>query len=325
MVKKLGMCVATMFVSLLLTFFVIEIMPGDPVDTLAQEYVRTQNLIYEVAYQKAKNALNYDPTIPVSERFINYTIGALTGDLGQSMSFKQSVNTIVLGALPWTLLVCTLSLSLAFTIGVLLGIYIAWKRSKPLDTILTIAQSIFGAIPDYIVGYLFIILFAVHLGWFPARGSYSSSVVPAFSVEFILSVLWHCILPVFTVFITTVTGWIISMKAMALSVLGEDYIHYAKARGISQKRILITYVGRNSILPMITSVAISFGFMFGGSPLIENLFVYPGIGYYLGQAINRRDYPLMQGMFLMIIMMVLIAGLVAEFLYAKLNPRLREE
>lgn len=115
------------------------------------------------------------------------------------------------------------------------------------------------------------------------------------------------------------------MKANCLSVLGEDYINYAKARGISNKRIIFSYLGRNAMLPMVTSVAISFGMMFGGSPLIENLFVYPGVGYYLTTAISRRDYPLMQGMFLMIIVMVLISGLIAEFLNTRLNPRLREK
>jgi peptide/nickel transport system permease protein len=137
--------------------------------------------------------------------------------------------------------------------------------------------------------------------------------------------LHHAALPVLAYFVTTLAGWIMGMKASCMSVLGEDYINYARARGLSNKRIVFSYVGRNAVLPMVTSVAISFGMMFGGSPLIENLFVYPGVGYYLSTAISRRDYPLMQGMFLMIIVMVLLSGLVAEFLYTVLNPRLREK
>ncbi|EEH98622.1 MULTISPECIES: ABC transporter permease [Clostridium] len=115
------------------------------------------------------------------------------------------------------------------------------------------------------------------------------------------------------------------MKANCMSVLGEDYINYAKARGISDRRIVFSYLGKNAMLPMVTSVAISFGMMFGGSPLIENLFIYPGVGYYLTTDISRRDYSLMQGMFLMIIVMVLLSGIFAEFLNTKLNPRLREK
>ncbi|MBM6837619.1 ABC transporter permease, partial [Clostridium saudiense] len=214
---------------------------------------------------------------------------------------------------------------LSFTVGVILGIYVAWKRSKILDGVLTGYQAVLGSIPDYIVAYLLVLLFSLTLGLFPSKGAYNSAVTPGFNLEFILNVLSHAALPILAYFLTTLAGWIMGMKANCMSVLGEDYINYAKARGISNKRIIFSYLGRNAILPMVTSVAISFGMMFGGSPLIENLFVYPGVGYYLTTAISRRDYPLMQGMFLMIIVMVLLSGVFAEFLNTKLNPRLREK
>ena len=323
--KKLVTCILTMIVSLLLIFFVIQSMPGDPVKTLAQDYIRTGQMTYDQAYNKAKLALNYDPDEPVLNRFVTYVKGIATGNLGQSMSFKESVSTIVLEALPWTLLVCSISLFLSFSVGVILGIYVAWKRSKVLDGVLTGYQAILGSIPDYIVAYLLVLLFSLILGLFPSKGAYSSTVTPGFNFEFIISVLKHAALPILAYFLTTLAGWIMGMKANCLSVLGEDYINYAKARGISNKRIIFSYLGRNAMLPMVTSVAISFGMMFGGSPLIENLLVYPGVGYYLTTAISRRDYPLMQGMFLMIIVMVLLSGVFAEFLNTRLNPRLREK
>lgn len=323
--KKLVTCILTMIVSLLLIFFVIQSMPGDPVKTLAQDYIRTGQMTYDQAYNKAKLALNYDPDEPVLNRFVTYVKGIATGNLGQSMSFKESVSTIVLEALPWTLLVCSISLFLSFSVGVILGIYVAWKRSKVLEGVLTGYQAILGSIPDYIVAYLLVLLFSLILGLFPSKGAYSSTVTPGFNFEFIISVLKHAALPILAYFLTTLASWIMGMKANCLSVLGEDYINYAKARGISNKRIIFSYLGRNAMLPMVTSVAISFGMMFGGSPLIENLFVYPGVGYYLTTAISRRDYPLMQGMFLMIIVMVLLSGVFAEFLNTRLNPRLREK
>ena len=300
-------------------------MPGDPVETLTQEYMKTGQLGYDQAYAKAKIALNYDPDVPILQRFTTYVKGIASGNLGQSMAFKESVSKIVLGALPWTLLVCSISLFLSFMVGVILGIYVAWKRSKLLDGVITGYQAVVGSIPDYIVAYLLVLLFSLTLGIFPSKGAYSSNVTPGFNLAFIGSVLSHAALPIFSYFLTTLAGWIMGMKANCLSVLGEDYINYAKARGISNKRIIFSYLGRNAMLPMVTSVAISFGMMFGGSPLIENLFVYPGVGYYLTTAISRRDYPLMQGMFLMIIVMVLISGLIAEFLNTRLNPRLREK
>ena len=323
--KKVLTCILTMLTSLLLIFFVIQAMPGDPVETLTQEYMKTGQLGYDQAYAKAKIALNYDPDVPILQRFTTYVKGIASGNLGQSMAFKESVSKIVLGALPWTLRVCSISLFLSFMVGVILGIYVAWKRSKLLDGVITGYQAIVGSIPDYIVAYLLVLLFSLTLGIFPSKGAYSSNVTPGFNLAFIGSVLSHAALPIFSYFLTTLAGWIMGMKANCLSVLGEDYINYAKARGISNKRIIFSYLGRNAMLPMVTSVAISFGMMFGGSPLIENLFVYPGVGYYLTTAISRRDYPLMQGMFLMIIVMVLISGLIAEFLNTRLNPRLREK
>ena len=323
--KKVLTCILTMLTSLLLIFFVIQAMPGDPVETLTQEYMKTGQLGYDQAYAKEKIALNYDPDVPILQRFTTYVKGIASGNLGQSMAFKESVSKIVLGALPWTLLVCSISLFLSFMVGVILGIYVAWKRSKLLDGVITGYQAVVGSIPDYIVAYLLVLLFSLTLGIFPSKGAYSSNVTPGFNLAFIGSVLSHAALPIFSYFLTTLAGWIMGMKANCLSVLGEDYINYAKARGISNKRIIFSYLGRNAMLPMVTSVAISFGMMFGGSPLIENLFVYPGVGYYLTTAISRRDYPLMQGMFLMIIVMVLISGLIAEFLNTRLNPRLREK
>lgn len=323
--KKVMTCLITMLTSLLLVFFVIQAMPGDPVNTLAQEYMKTNQLPYDQALSKAKIALNYDPDIPVMERFFTYVKNISTGNLGQSMSYKGQVSDIVLGALPWTLLVCSVALFLSFTVGVILGIYVAWKRSNILDGAITAYQAIFGSIPDYIVAYLLILLFSVGLGLFPSKGAYNSDVTPGFNIKFISDVLYHAALPILAYFVTTLAGWIMGMKASCMSVLGEDYVNYAKARGLSNKRIIVSYLGRNAILPMVTSVAISFGMMFGGSPLIENLFVYPGVGYYLNTAISRRDYPLMQGMFLMIIIMVLLSGVIAEFLYTRLNPRLKEK
>jgi peptide/nickel transport system permease protein len=324
MLKKIMTALLTLLVSLVLVFFIVQAMPGNPVDALTRQYMTGNQLPYDIAYERAKAALNYNPDIPVMQRFFAYVGGMLSGNLGQSMSYKESVSTIVLGALPWTLLVCSISLLLSFVVGNFLGLFVAWKRSKVMDSVLTGYQAIFGSIPDYIVAYLIIAVFSVALGWFPSRGAYSSDVVPGWNFPFILDVLYHASLPILSYFVTTVAAWVIGMKAICMGILGEDYINYAHARGLSKNRILTTYLGRNALLPQITGLAITFGFMFGGAPLIENLFVYPGVGFYLNSAIGRRDYPLMQGMFLMIIVMVLVSGIVADLLNVKLNPRLKE-
>lgn len=313
-----------MVFAMVVMFLVVQYMPGNPVETLAAEIARTQNLEAAIAYQKAVSMLNYDPNVPVLLRLARYIAGIAGGNFGQSLVYQRPVLTLVLGALPWTLLVLTISLALSFAVGIVLGIIIAWKRKRSLNALLTIYQAVFGSIPDYIIAYLLVFLFAVSLGWFPARGPYSVTVTPGPNWAFISSVLQHAFLPVLAYFLTTVATWTIGMKANAQSVLGEDYVAYATARGLSKRRILTSYVGRNSVLPMVTTLAVAFGFMFGGSPLIENLFLYPGLGYYLNKAIAGRDYPLMQGMYFIMMIVVVLSGLLAEQLYTVLNPRLRE-
>jgi peptide/nickel transport system permease protein len=322
--KKLLISLVTVLFAMVVMFVVIQNMPGNPVDTLAAEISRTENLEMNQAHQKAISMLNYNPDIPLVERLAHYVAGIAQGNLGRSLIYQKPVLDLVLGALPWTLLVLTISLTLSFTVGVLMGIFIAWKRRPWLNSALTLYQSIFGSIPDYIIAYLLVFLFAVTLDWLPSRGPYSANVTPGPSWAFVSSVIQHAMLPVMAYFLTTVASWAIGMKANAQTVLGEDYVAYATARGLSQRRILISYVGRNSILPMITGLAVAFGFMFGGSPLIENLFLYPGVGYYLSSALARRDYPLMQGMYFIMIVVVVLSGLLAEWVYTVLNPRLRE-
>ncbi len=324
MAKKLLISLFTIFIALVVMFLIIQSMPGDPVDIMATDIMKRENVQYQIAYDRAKAILNYDPEMPMGQRFANYVKGIVSGNMGISMTYQKSVVSVVGGALPWTLLVVSMSLLISFTVGILLGIYIAWKRSKILNSVLIGYQSIFGAIPNYVIGYLLVFFFSVTLGAFPARGAYSTSVTPGFNGAFIADVMHHAFLPVFTYFLTTVAGWVLSMKANSLSVLGEDYITYAQVRGLPKRRILVTYLSKNAILPLVTSLAVSFGLLFGGSPLIENMFFYPGVGYYLNKAIASRDYPLMQGMFLIIIVMVVASSLVAEFLYKYLNPRLRE-
>lgn len=325
MLKKLLQSILTILIAMIIMFFIIEFMPGDPVDMLAVKIQKEQAVEYTRAYERAKAMLNYDPDVPMTQRFFSYIQGLSRGNLGRSMSYSKDVIELIGGALPWTFLLVSSSLLLSFAVGVLLGIYIAWTRSKVLNSLLIGYQSIFGAVPNYIIGYILVILFAVVWRILPARGAYSASVLPGFNLPFIKDVLVHALLPILTYFLTTVAGWTLSMKANSLSVLGEDYIAYAQVRGLSKRRILINYMTKNAILPLVTSLAVSFGLLFGGSPLVENLFSYPGVGRYLNYAITYRDYPLMQGMFLIIIIMVVSSSLVAEFLYIQLNPRLREK
>jgi len=313
----------TVLFAMTLTFILIRIMPGDPVDSMAMDMVRTQGMNYEEAYRQAKAILNYDPEVPIIVQYFSYVKQLARGSLGQSMIYKTSVVDIIGGSLPWTIFLLSISTLLAFLVGIIAGMYVAWKRKTILDPILSVYSSVMSSIPNYIVGLLLILVFSVWLKKLPSSGAYDTSVEPGFNWKFFGNVFKHSLMPIGAFFLTTVGNWALAMKGNAISVLGEDYVNAAKVRGLKQRRIILSYVGRNAILPLVTNLAITFGMMFGGSPLVENVFAYPGVGYFLNQSVGRRDFMLMQGMFLTITVAVVISNFIADILNSILDPRLR--
>ncbi len=324
-VKKLLLLVATVFFAMTVTFVIIRVMPGDPVETMAMTMVREQGIDYDSAYRQSQAMLNFDPDRPITDQYMDYLRDLSRGDLGMSMVYRAPVTTLVFAALPWTIFVFSTALFISFVLGVLVGMYVAWRRQTVLDPILSVYSSITGSIPSYILAFIFIMIFSVRLGWVPARGAYDSAIPPGLTMAYIGSVLLHAILPVSSNVVASLGMWGLSMKASAMSILGEDYITAARVRGLPSRRIITSYVGKNAMLPLVTQLAISFAMIFGGSPLIENMFLYPGVGYFLNQAIARRDYLLMQGMFLIITIAVVLANVISELLYSVLDPRLRTE
>lgn len=324
-VKRILLLIATVFFATTITFVVIRVMPGNPVETMAMQFVRDEGMDYVQAIARAKAELSYDPDLPITVQYVNYIGNLLQGRLGQSLVYKKPVGELVAAALPWTLFVFSSALLISFILGILLGMYVAWRRKTILDPILSVYTSISGSIPNYIVAFIFIIIFSKQLGWFPGRGAWDSAIPQGFTGAFIGSVLYHAVLPITSYIAASVGVWALNMKASAVGILGEDYITAARIRGLTNRRIITNYLGRNAMLPLVTQLSISFAFVFGGSPLIENLFLYPGVGFYLNMALGRRDYTMMQGMFLIITIAVVTANLVAELLNAVLDPRLRAE
>ncbi len=215
---------------------------------------------------------------------------------------------------------------ISFTSGVILGLLMAYRRESLLDHILTVLASVLSAIPNYILGILLIIWLGVRWGVVPVaqmRGSLSPGVQPGFTLAFFQDALFHAALPIAAYVLTTVGSWMLTMKSSTISVLEEDYVTVARAKGLKESRITTAYVGRNAALPLFTLLAISIGFVVGGSVLIETIFQYQGIGYVLLQAVNRRDYVVMQGVFLIITLSVIFANFFADMLYSWLDPRIK--
>lgn len=324
--KRVGNAIITLVLAVILTFVLLRLTPGSAIDNWARQYAIQYQVTLEEAYRRIALMINYNPKEPIPSQFVRYAKGLLHGNLGVSMIYQnRTVNDIIASALPWTTFVLTISLLISFTIGMLLGVNMAWKRSSWLEPVIAVYAIFSTAIPDFIFAILLLVIFAYGLQWFPINGAYDPYVTPGFNLTFILNVLYHAALPILTYVLTNIGGWTLGMKGAAVSVLGEDYVTAARARGISDRKIMKNYVRKNAILPQITGLAISFGGMLGGSALIENSFSYPGMGYYLGQAIGQRDYTVMQGMFLFMSIVMIFANLIADLLYAKLDPRVKIE
>ena len=322
LIKRLAVLVVTVFTAITINFFLVRMMPGNPIDILINEYM-SLGMSYEEAAAAVAAIVPFIPTKPLHEQYIDYIIGILSGNLGKSISLAQPVTLILMYAIPWTVFIVSISLMVSFSIGIVAGMYMAYRRGGLLDKALSIFASVTSGFPSYAIGVLLAITLGVKFKIFPYRGAYDYWVKPGFNLEFIVSVFSHAILPVMTYVVTTVGGWMLAMKSSTTSVLGEYYVKTAEARGLPDRRIILTYVGRNAILPLFTRLTISLGYMFGGVVFIETIFSYPGIGRYLSVSISRRDYILMSGCFLVTTVAVIAANFLADLLYSKLDPRIK--
>lgn len=331
-VRQIGKALFTIFFVITLIFFLIRLMPSNPVERFVLDAMYSQGISRQDALDQARAIFAIDLDAPVTRQYVDYLSNLLKGDLGVSLLSRSTpVSDIIKAVLPWTLFSVGTGLAISFTIGILVGTVIAYRRQSILDPIITGLSSFLSAIPGYLQAILIIVFLGVQIkingkALVPIhqmRGAYTPGIQPGFTWEFIKDVFFHAALPIATYILTTIGGWTLTMKSNTINTLGEDYVTVARARGLSDGRITTAYVGRNALLPLASQLAISIGFAIGGSTLIETYFVYPGIGSRLGGAVGSRDYPVMQGIFLMITFVVIFSNLIADFLYSVLDPRIR--
>ncbi len=320
--RRLGFYVVTAWVAITLNFLIPRLMPGNPVQVL---FSRIKHQISPAAVHAISLAFGLNTSQGLLEQYWSYLDQLFHGNLGVSVTyFPSTVSTVIRTALPWTIALVGIATVLSFLFGTLLGILSAWRRgSRVVDSLLPITAFL-SAVPYFWLGLVLLTVFAVELGWLPIAGGYSVDMTPSWSWEFISSALVHGILPAATIVISSIAGWLLGMRNMMITTLSEDYVLLAEAKGLHQRRVLYTYAARNAILPNVASFALSLGFIVGGAILTEIVFSYPGIGYVLFQAVSNNDYPLMQGVFLIITFMVLLANLLADVCYVVLDPRTRE-
>jgi peptide/nickel transport system permease protein len=311
------------------TFLAIRALPGNPVDVWVQDMEGT-GLTAQQAEAQATKLLKIDVDASLWSQYVDYMRNLLHGDLGNSVILSPGtpVTEMLSGRLAWTLFSVGLALVIAFVIGLRLGGIAAYRRGSRIDRLITNGSAVMDAIPPVLVGIA--LTFYVGVVWElvpiqSLRGAYSPDVQPGFNLPFVLSALAHVIAPATVYVVTTVGVWALQMRSSALSVLNDDYVTQARARGLSERTIRVSFVQRNARLPLVTGFAITLGFVFSGSILVEEIFVYPGVGQLLADALAKRDYTVMQGIVLATTVTVLIATAVADTLYGWLDPRTRTE
>jgi len=230
----------------------------------------------------------------------------------------------VLGnALPWTLFLMGGATLLSFTMGTLLGILAAWRRGSRFDVTVSTAAVVSTATPAVVVSLFGLFVFGFTLQWFPIGYAADTGLDPALSLEYIGSVLYHAILPIATLSLVLTGDFLVTMRNNMINLLGEDYVTMGRAKGLSDRRVMLMYGARNALLPGVTSLAIAIGKILGGSLVTEVVFNYPGLGNILYKAILGRDYPVIQGQLLIMTLAMLLANFAADVAYAYLDPRLR--
>jgi peptide/nickel transport system permease protein len=323
LVRRLGFLLVALWAALTVNFFIPRLMPGNPAEAMMAKFRGHVNPSALNALEVAFGVNSHESLV---RAYLSYVGNTFQGHLGISVTFfPLPVSTVVMRALPWTLGLVGVTTILGFVLGTAIGAIAAWRRGGALDSVLPPVFIVVSAFPYFWVGLLAVWLFALTLGWFPLLGGYNETAVPALTWGFVGDVLDHSVLPAMTILITAIGGWILTMRNNMITVVAEDYVKMARAKGLRPRRILWQYAGRNALLPNLTGFAMSLGFVISGAILVEYVFNYPGVGFMLLQAVEGEDYPLMQSLFLLITVAVLVAIFLSDVATAILDPRTRSQ
>lgn len=320
--KKLGWFAITFVFAFVLNFTLPRLMPGDPVAAIVARLAQglSDASGVQAIYQQYSELFGTNK--PMYEQFFIYIGNVLRGDFGFSFSqYPRTVADTLKSSILWTIGLQFPAIIVGWIIGNVLGALAAYLKGG-FDKVL-MPLSIFASnFPAYGMAVIFMVIFGVALEWFPTSGGYGFDLIPAFSWNFIKSVIIHYQLPFWSIVVIAIGGQAIGMRSMAIYELNADYVKFARFMGIKDRKI-IGYVFRNAMLPQITGLALSIGTMFGGALITEIVFSYPGLGYTLLNGVMGQDYPLISASTLLITLMVLLANFTIEILYGIIDPRIK--
>ncbi|MCL5788243.1 MAG: ABC transporter permease [Candidatus Marsarchaeota archaeon] len=314
-IKRAASSVLTFFVTVALTFVLFRLLPGNPVQLLFRNPELTQAEIRELSTQFGLNK-------PLWLQFILYIRNVFLGNWGISFYYRSPVTEVLFPALLNSVILILPATVLAIVIGAGLGVLAGWKRGSYTDVGVLSSSLVLYAIPTFWLGILLIMIF-VKVGGLPVSGMVSITAVNGPPLQYLVSVLRHMILPMLTLTLVTLGQFTIIMRSSIIGELTEDYVVAAYSKGLTSSWLLRKHVVPNALLPTISIIAISIGTVVAGAVLTETVFSWPGVGSLIYDSIFRRDYPVLQGAFLIIALFVIAANFVADIMYAYLDPRVK--
>jgi peptide/nickel transport system permease protein len=318
--RRLGVYLLTAWVAITVNFLLPRLMPGNPVQTMIGKLTgRVTPQVVKAIELQFGVGLNQSLWV----QYVHYWDQLLHGNLGISITLSTPVTTVLRSTVPWTVGLIGISTVVSFVLGTLLGTVLGWRRGSRFDAVLPVA-TFFQAVPYFFLGTVVLLVFGSDLHWFPVLGAYDQGISPGWDWTFVFNVVRHAELPALTVVLSSIAGWIVGMRNMMVTTIGEDFVLVAVAKGLPNRKV-IAYAARNAVLPSIANFSLAIGLVVSGALLVELVFNDPGVGDLLLQAVLNQDYPLLQGIFLVITFTVLAANLLADVVYLTLDPRTRRE
>ena len=327
--RRLGLYLSTLWGSLTASFFFFRLIPGDPISGIVAQlatrgqYSDLQQSQELVDYYKQQFGLDGS----LLEQYIRYFNRVLLHfDFGPSIiSYPVPATELIVRSLPWTLGLIGVATFIGWIVGVLCGTFAGWARRSRISEVVTNVCLLLSHIPAYFIALVLVLFFSYRLHWLPANGAYDTSLDPGWNLDFILSVIKYGTLPVLATAIVGAAGWLIGTRALTVSLLGEDFLTYAGAKGLTPWRIMTAYVLRNAWLPQIAALGIVLGGVVNGNVIVERLFRYPGVGNLLVDSVFIKDVNTAQAVVTMFIFVVLTINLVIDLILPLVDPRVRLE
>ncbi len=312
----------TLWIVLTLNFMLPRMMPGDPFLLLSSETDQDVAVFSEEQRQYYLHYYGLDQ--PMLTQYAAYFANLCRGKLGFSLYYNDEVSAIILRRLRWTGLLVSMAIMLSSGIGVFLGSLSAWFRNTWFDQGVFFGVILFSEIPAFLIGLILLFVLAAGTGWFPLSGAFTHFARHDTLLDVVGDIVRHACLPVLALTLARLGGmYLLARNSMTL-VLTQDYIKTARAKGVPPRHILFYHGLRNALLPVVSRIFLSLGALVGGAILVENVFAYPGLGLLMRESVMMHDYPLVQGIFLVVTCFVLATNFAADCLYRRLDPRIRE-